>query len=105
MEIRTNNKPRHIVYGFELSDKEKQEFDYLGDDLDNAEFFRYKGQVYDLGEFVRIETTRTNAFTTVAEKDSPLAAWHGISSDSYFSGVVVKYTPDYESVVVGQYFS
>lgn len=105
MNIRTNNKPRHILFGFELSDKEKQDFDYLGDGLDDAQFFRYKGQVYDLGEFVRIETTRTNGFTTVVEENSPLVAWHGISSDSYFSGVVVKYTNNYESVIVGQYFS
>lgn len=93
MEIRTNNKPRHIVYGFELSDKEKQEFDYLGDGLDGALFFRYKGKVYALDEFVRIE------------ENSPFTGWHGYASDSYFSGVVVKYTNNHESVIVGQYFS
>ena len=93
MKIRTNNKPRHIVYGFELSDKEKQAFDYLANDLDDASFFRYKGQVYDLGEFMRIE------------ENSPLSGWHGYASDSFFSGLVVKYCNEYESVTVGQYFS
>lgn len=93
MEIRTNNRPRHIICGFELSDKEKQGFEYLAADLDTASFFRYKGQVYDLGEFMRIG------------ENSPLSGWHGYASDSYFSGIVVKYCNDYESVIVGRYFS
>jgi ribosomal protein L30E len=92
MKIRTNNKPRHVIYGFELSNKERQEFDYYtGEELDNATFFRYKGNIYDVGEFMRCPDS--------------LAPWHGYSSDSYFSGVVVKIVDNGESVIVGQYFS
>jgi hypothetical protein len=39
----------------------------------------------------------------VVEKDSPLASWHGIVSDSFFSGVLFKFVND--DVVVGRYFA
>ena len=91
MEIRTNNKPRFTVNGYDLTPKEKQEFDYLKD-VDAGLFFRYKGNVYDIGEFMRCESAE-------------LKAWHGYSSDSFFSGVLIKFVDDGDSVIVGQYFS
>lgn len=105
MEIKTNHKPRPIIYGFELSPAERAEFDYLDDDrLDNASFFRYKGEVYDIGEFVRIEKVRSNPFTVVpSDDDSQLFNWHGTQSDSYFSGLVIKYCDDNDYIIVGRY--
>lgn len=97
MQIITNSQPRDVVYAWQLTDKERKEFDYV-DDIDNADccatFFRYKGQVYDLGEFMNC-TQSVNGFSD----------WHGIQSDTFFSGVLVKYTSDFESVIVGRYFS
>lgn len=93
--IKTNNKPRPILYGYELTTKEKQEFDYL-DDIESASFVRYKGQVRDLGEFL------------IITKNMPFCnnGWQGYSSDSFFSGVVIKYAPDdNETVIVGRYYS
>ena len=95
--IRTNNIPRDIVHGFELTEKQRAEFDYM-DDVDNGQFFVYKGQIYDLGEFMRIDANREPCI-------SPLSGWDGYSSDSFFSGVVVKYVDNFERVIVGQYFS
>lgn len=95
LTIVTNNKPRFVIYGFELSAKEKAEFDYYTDDeLMEKTFFRYKGIVYDLGEFMRVE------------EGGQLAkqGWHGYSGDSYFSGILVKYADEYESVIVGRYY-
>ena len=92
MEIRTNNVPRWIIYGHELSNKEKQDFDYL-DDIDSAEFFRFKKHVYALSEFMR--TGNNEDF-----KD-----WDGYASDSYFSGVLIKLVNGNEAVIVAQYFS
>jgi len=95
IEIKTNWIPRHIIYGFELNKKERAEFDYYGDDeVVNQSFFRYKGQVYDIGEFMRVPPTLPD----------PMQVWDGYSSDSYFSGVVVKYDDDLESIIVGSYF-
>lgn len=99
MKIITNNKPRFIIYGFELSDKEKEQFDYL-DNIDECSFFRYKGEIYDLGEFMRID----QSIAPHAQRPG-WENWQGYSSDSFFSGVLVRYTSDHESVIVGRYFS
>lgn len=91
--IKTNNVPRPVIYGYELTEKERREFDYIpDDDIDSHSFIRYKGWVYDLGEFMRVD------------EDSALAGWHGYSSDSYFSGVVMKYADKSgEAVIMGRY--
>lgn len=104
--IKTNNVPRPVIYGYELTEKEAAEFDYIDSaDFHEHTFFRYKGEVYDLGEFVRIEEQgkRTNPFTVTAEPGDPLLNWHGILTDSYFSAIVVKYDDGDETIVVGLY--
>ncbi len=89
--IKTNNIPRAMVTGVHLNDREKAEFDYYtNDELENALFFHYKGGVYDIGEFL-------------LTPDS-LKPWQGYSSTSYFLGVVIRYTDDMESVIVGEYY-
>ena len=90
----TNNQPRDIIYGFELTEKESAEFDYYSsDELNSASFFRYRGQVYDMGQFMR----------TSGELSAQ--GWHGIATDTYFSGTVVRIDPDGESVTVGRVYS
>ena len=89
--IKTNNIPRAVVTGAELDDREKAEFDYYtNDELYNASFFRYKGWVYDIGEFLSAPES--------------LKPWQGHSPTTYFSGVVIRYTDDMESVIVGVYW-
>lgn len=92
MQIKTNNQPRNLVSWYDLTEKEQADFDYIEDGQFNG--FRYKGQVYDLGEFMHC-TQSVNGF----------ADWHGISSETFFSGVLVKMLDDGDSVVVGRYFS
>lgn len=92
MEIITNNKPRQLIYGYQLSDKQKQDFDYI-DDIDNHDFVIYKNNVYDLSEFMRIEN------------NDKLNGWDGYSSDSFFSGTLIKYADDMETVIMGWYYS
>jgi len=97
MQVKTNNQPRDIVYGFELSDTILSEFDYLNDDeRANAEFVKYKGQWYHLGD---LETPHG------MPKDSPLKQWDGFVSDTFFSAVVFKFTDDFERVICGHAFS
>lgn len=94
MKIRTNNKPRDILHAYQLTEKEITEFDYLeGERLEFASFFRYKGNVYDLGEFM------------LCPSGSHIGKWDGYHSDSAFSGILIKYCNDFEQVIVGQYFS
>lgn len=94
--IKTNNVPRDIIHGFELTKTEASEFDYYNDEeLTEQSFFRYKGMVYDLGEFIVFQGFMSDEQKTVT------SGWDGYCSDSYFSATVVKYVNDYESVVVG----
>lgn len=95
MEIRTNNIPRDIIDAYQLSDKAREEFDYLDwEKIDNGEdsatFFRYKGRLYDLGEFVRTPES--------------LKPWDGMADDSAFSGILIRLVDD-DQIIVGQYFS
>lgn len=97
MNIITNNVPRNVICGHELSSKERSEFDYYSDDdIVNASFVRYKGQLYDLKEFMRWNGVQ----------DSPLAKWDGYMSDSYFSGTLVRFADSScEYVIMARYFS
>lgn len=92
MQIKTNNVPRDILRWDDLSADERSEFDYFeGDERWDAEFFRYRERVYDLGEF-----------TVWDNPASPTRGqWDGFRSDSFFSGLVVRYVDDFERVVVG----
>lgn len=106
LTIRTNNHKRPILYVWDLTPEELKEFDYLISPPEGASesevrdcwmdsgatFFRYRGEVYDLGEFMH---------TTCPE----FKGWAGYQSDSYFSGLLVKFDEDYEYVTVGTYFS
>jgi hypothetical protein len=93
MKIVTNHVPRDVIYGFELTTRERREFDFLSEkELDYSEFFRYRGEAYYLRDFVH------------APPELRKLGWDGYMPDTYFSGIVIKYADDYESVIVGRYF-
>ena len=97
MKIVTNNQPRDILTWYELTPAEQKEFDYL--DEGEGSFFRYRGCVYDLGEFMRIDDNiAPHPHREGWEK------WQGYAPDSHFSGVLVRHTSDCEQVIVGRYF-
>lgn len=99
--IKTNWQARQIIYGYELTETERKEFDYLeGESLDTNSFFRYKGVVYDLGQFFTLERGKNSCFS-----DDKFAKFDGYMSDSYFSGILVKYTNCGEGVIVARYYS
>lgn len=113
--IKTNNVPRDIINAHELTEKERSEFDWIdwgaierGED--SAEFVRYRGELYPLSDFVRI-VPRSNCtgFQHGVDEDSILRHWDGIRTDSFFSGIVLKYAKDdcerfdSERVIVGLY--
>lgn len=103
LSIKTNNVPRLLLYGYQLTEKERKEFDYIdAEDFETHEFFRYKGILYDLGEFTRIPCMPT---------ESPMNRWDGYAGDSFFSGVVIRYVRegndhfDMDRIICGTYFS
>lgn len=93
MEIITNNVPRDLICWHDLTPEEREDFDYIEDKYDerlSPRLFRYKGEVYDLHEFE-------------LASDS-LKGWDGYQADTYFSGVLVKYTKDYYQIIAGRYY-
>lgn len=92
MKIITNNHARDLICFADLTAKEQKEFDYLEEDEHyTPQFFRYKGNAYDVNEFMR---------ATAPE----FKGWEGFRSDTFFSGTLVKYANDYESVIVGRWY-
>lgn len=87
--IRTNHQPRDVLSWHDLSAKEQAEFDYLDSEgaREGAQFMRYRGDVYDLGEFMRAPDS--------------LKGWDGYYADSYFSAIVVRFVDHGEAVVAG----
>jgi hypothetical protein len=93
--VTTNNVPRPVIYAWELTPAERAEFDYLDWDAieagnDSASFFRYRGQLYDLSD----------GFEYRIPEGTP-GRWDGFQSDSFFSGIVIRYSEDFEYVTVG----
>lgn len=95
-----------ILHPWELSIGELAQFDYLLGGKPNTEeswmesessFFKYRGEFYDMGDFVRIvhpsNTSHNSPFCHYDHSDT-LRNWDGIATDSYFSGIVVKYLDD-----------
>jgi hypothetical protein len=96
VQVKTNNVPRDVIEGYELSPAEREEFDYI--DWSAVErgqasptFFRYKGELHDLGEFTVWAST----------PHDELKKWDGYRSDTFFSALVVRYVDDFERVIVG----
>lgn len=86
MKIITNNVPRNMIYGYELTDKQKQDFDYI-EDINSHDFVKYKGMVFDVSEFMRTD----------------LDGWDGVSGQSYFHGYLIKIV-DSDAVIMGAYY-
>jgi len=103
--IKTNHVPRGLLDWEDLTLDEQAVFAYI--DIDNpaeapvARFFRYRGSCYDLHDgFERLSTPG-------ALRDA-LAGWDGFQSDSFFSGIAVRFPvgePDFERVVVGMVYA
>jgi len=95
MQITTNHQARELISAFELSTanyKElRKQFDYLDEqDFESAMFFTYKGEIYCLADFMRLDSYIPGN-------------WQGIMNDTYFSGILVKIVDSCQSVVVGTY--
>lgn len=114
INIVTNNVPRDVISGYEMDPKIlKKEFDIdiegINDDqigdLCSMEFVKFRGVWYDLQDFI---TTRPGPWNHGLPEE--FREWDGYSSDSFFSGILLKYAReddriDHERVVLGTYYS
>ena len=100
-QLISNYQPRPIIDAFQLT---PAELDNVGFDLstvvdytDVPTFFRYRGWVYDLSDI------------PIAPDSLRALGWDGAASDSFFSGIVVRYfAADGEfmddHIIVGRYY-
>jgi len=82
VKIITNNHARDILNGWDLTQTERDEFDYVDwsaveDGRANAEFVRYRGELIDVND-----TEGIPAFAP---------GWDAYRSDSFFSGILLRY--------------
>ena len=103
--IKTNHVPRDVIDGWSLTPKEREEFKYVDWDAiregnDSASFFRYRGSLYDLGEF-----SSTWGISRESGMPGSLAGWDGYITESAFSGIAIKYVDGFEGVIVAYFYS
>jgi hypothetical protein len=108
IKVITNNVPRDIIEAYELTQDERDQFDYINwwkveTGETGASFIRYKGELYDLGDTESLHDLNPAVYAS----HRALVGWHGIVRDSYFSGVLFKFV-DQDSdmrVVCGRYYT
>ena len=90
MKITTNHHYREILYWHDLTSEEQREHADDYEDVKESTFFRYRGQVYDLGEFMQVGRDQVG-----------FHGYHGYHNDSFFSAVLVKYSDCGDAVKIG----
>ena len=99
LTIRTNGHYRPVLDWYDLLPKEQEEYAYLEED--GGSFFRYRGWTYFIGDFMRVG----GDFMRVGNEPHFIGEWDGYHSDSFFSGVLVKYSNCGDAVKVATYIS
>jgi hypothetical protein len=98
LKIRTNCQPRNVLRWWDLTDKERAEFDYIAENdatTEGAEFGRYRGVVYDLHDMER-------GFGGAAMPEQ-FEGWDNYQSDSYFSGILIRWVDNGDRVIFATY--
>ena len=89
--VRTNNHWNDFKYYYEVPQKVlDDQFDWM-ENPDEYTFLKYKNFWYSLSDFVRWE--------------NPDFDYDGILPDSFFSGIVIKLSPDGEQYKIGTIFA
>jgi len=93
MNIITNNQPRELLTLADLPESAAADFDYITEEgAYDARFFKYRGQYYDAHDMM--------------PADFIGSAWDCYAHWNAFAGVLVRFcNPDYDSVIVGRYWS
>ena len=96
-----------IIYGCELTPDERKDFDYWKpDQLDEQMFAKYRGNIYDISQFMRltygmtVERIRDGTFHPFGREWD----YGGYHSDSFYSGVLCLMIDD-ETVKMATYMS
>lgn len=92
MEIITNNHWRQFKYGYEVPTDIIEWNDHLNEDLASYGWINYRGHWYHASDFLQLG-------------GDDLDGWDGYSSDSVFSGVLIRLSDDGESYQIATYIS
>lgn len=110
LTIVSNYQWRELIYGFQLEGKERawalKEYDHLdtepdpdcpdnGSRFDNSRFFRYKGELRSLDQYMRIDKQMKATFG---------GKWNGYFNSTYSSGELIRLSDDGEGVQVGWFY-
>lgn len=92
--VKTNHRTRSLFYAHEYRGDAaalRKEFDWMDDrEYECAMFFKYRGEVYALAEFIRCDDVATNG------------GWQGYLNEHAWSSLVVKIRESHTSVIVGR---
>ena len=99
MKITTNHKERELLSYWDLTPKELKRFGYIENIEEEGinRFFRYYGRVYDAREFLTARGAKPYM-------DGFWRKWDGYRSETYFSGILIRYARAFEFVIVGRYY-
>lgn len=95
LNIKSNGRYREILYWNDLTPEEQTEYTYYKNDQEDFSGFRYKGQLYELSNFMR----------TPMNGELFNLGWQGVFGITYFSSVLVQYSDCGDFVKVGYYYS
>ena len=99
MKIISNNHWHNFLYGYELPESVRADFDYL-DDISEGTFLKYRGRYYDLSEFSAISGT------IAPHPQRPgWGNYDAYMSDSFFSGVLLKLSDDNEQYQIATFIN
>lgn len=102
LQITTNNRERELVAFHDLPAKvAARDYDYVtGEDRHSPRFVKYRGEWYDTGDMLSTrELQHCDGTADLAR------TWHAYQSDTYFSGIVVRYCNPYDDcVIIGRYY-
>ena len=94
MNIITNNQFREYIYSNDVPESVlKDQFDWM-DNPDEWTFIKYRGSYYTLDDFMQVD-----------KNNETLKGWDGVSSDSFFSGLLIKFDDTGEGCIIGRYYS
>lgn len=105
-KVNSDNRPRRLVSYQGLPKKWQEEFDYISHDCSfDLRFVMYKTEYYDTIDTQRIVIGAYKlGWDMAVTADHPFAKWHRFTSDSFFSGMLFRFSPGGEEVIVGVYY-
>lgn len=99
--VRTDDKWRDFVYGYDVPEKVRREdFDWVDDAEGSDHFFKYHDTWYHLSQFTR---TAGGGAAGAGIPTLEAAGWQGIHEESISTGVVIKVSDNGEQYKVGSY--